>query len=176
MRSLRTIRLVAAIAAAFMIGVLPLGITRAATTSTSVVTSHPNANDAVDGSIVQISLGFEVPVDHQRSTLTLRSIQGDRQLRPRLQASPNHLFTIVGRLSPGDYELVWEARLSGGQTRNGTIPFTVNSSQAGDSGEHVSRVESHRHLLSGRSNLVAASVRGPELGLNRRTIHRAHAG
>lgn len=100
------------------------------------------ANDAVNGLKVQISLDFGMPVDHQRSTLTLRSIQGDRQLRPRLEASPNYLFSIVGRLPPGDDELVWEARLSGGQIRSGTIPFTVNSSQAGVSGEHVSRVES----------------------------------
>jgi methionine-rich copper-binding protein CopC len=79
--------------------------------------------------MVQISLGFGVPVDHQRSTLTLRSIQGDRHLSPRLEASPNYLFSIVGRLPPGDYELVWEARLSGGQRCSGTISFTVKPKQ-----------------------------------------------
>jgi methionine-rich copper-binding protein CopC len=73
MHTLRKIRLVTVIVAAFMIGGLPSGITRAATASTSVVTTYPKANDAVDGSMVQISLGFKVPVDHQRSVLTLRS-------------------------------------------------------------------------------------------------------
>lgn len=129
MHSLQKVRLVTVIVAALMIGVLPLGIMRAATASTSVVTSYPKANDAVDGSMVPISLGFEVPVDHQRSTLTLRSIQGDRQLRPRLEAPPNYLFSIVGRLPPGHYELVWEARLSAGQHCSGTISFTVKPRQ-----------------------------------------------
>lgn len=119
-----------------MIGAVLLGISYAETVSTSVVTSYPKANVVVDGSMVQIALGFEVPVDHQRSTLTLRSREGDRHLRPRLESAPKYLFSIVAGLAPGAYELVWEARLSGGQIRSGTIPFTVNSSQAGVSGEH----------------------------------------
>ena len=129
MRSLRKVRLVAVMLAAFMIGVLPLGITHAETAPTSVVTTYPKANDVIYGSLVQISLGFEVPVNHLRSTLTLKGAQGDRQLRPRLESAPNHLFSLVGRLPPGDYELVWEALLSDGQHSSGTISFTVKSRQ-----------------------------------------------
>ena len=129
MRSLRKVRLMTIIVAAFTIGVLPSGMTRAATASTSVVSSYAKANDAADGSMIQISLGFKVPVDHQRSTLILRSVRGDRQLRPRLDSSPNYLFSIVGRLPPGDYELVWEARLSDGQQSSGTLSFTAKPGQ-----------------------------------------------
>jgi methionine-rich copper-binding protein CopC len=94
-----------------------------------MVTSHPKAHDVVDGSMVDIVLGFNVPVDHERSTLTLRSGQGDRQLRPRLESAPNYLFGTAGRLVPGAYELEWSAWLSGGQIRSGRIPFTVDSSR-----------------------------------------------
>jgi methionine-rich copper-binding protein CopC len=164
MRSLRTVRLVAVIVAALMIGALPLGISRAAPVWTGVVTAYPTANDVVDGSMVQINLGFEVPVNHERSTLTLRSGQGDRQLRPRLESAPNHLFSIVGGLAPGAYELVWEARLANGQIRSGTIPFTINPNQASVSIEHVSRVESERHHESESSRPAAPPVKAPETG------------
>jgi methionine-rich copper-binding protein CopC len=79
--------------------------------------------------MVDIVLGFEVPVDHQRSTLTLRSDQGERELRPRLESAPNYLFGTAGRLVPGTYELDWSAWLSDGQIRSGKLPFTVNSSR-----------------------------------------------
>ena len=125
MRSLRTVMLPAAIVSAMIIGGQPLGSSRAETVSTDVITSSPKANDIVDGTMVDISLVFGAPVDHQRSTLTLRSSQGDRQLRPRLESAPNHLFGVAGHLEPGAYELVWEARLSGGRSSSGTIPFTV---------------------------------------------------
>jgi hypothetical protein len=95
--------------------------------------------------MVQVHLCFEAPVDHERSTLTLKSREAVRQLIPRLEAATDCLFSIVGRLAPGAYDLVWEARLSGGQTENSTIPFTVKSSQATVSDEHVSRVESDWH-------------------------------
>src|SRR5215813_540445 len=107
MRNLGIFRLVIVIAAAFMIGLIPHETLRAATEPTSVITSYSKPNDAVYGSMVEISLGFEVPVDHQRSTLILRSTQGDRQIRPRLESPPNYLFGIVGRLPAGDYELIW---------------------------------------------------------------------
>jgi hypothetical protein len=56
--------------------------------------------------------------------------------------------TLFGLMfTPTFYTLVrrWEARLSDGQTDSGTIPFTVKSSQAMVSDEHVSRVESDWH-------------------------------
>jgi methionine-rich copper-binding protein CopC len=128
MFSLRTVRLLAAIVAALTIGGLPLGNSRAETESTGVITSYPKPNDIVDGTMVDVALVFQMPVDHQRSTLTLRSSEGDRQLRPRLESAPNYLFGVAGRLPPGPYELFWEARLPGGQSASGTIPFTVKPS------------------------------------------------
>jgi methionine-rich copper-binding protein CopC len=129
MRSLRMVGLIAYIVAAWIIGALSFERSLAATASTGVVTSHPKANEIVDGSMVDIVLGFEVPVDHERSTLNLRSGRGDRQLRPRLESAPNYLFGTAGRLVPGAYQLEWTALLSGGQFRSGTIPFTVASSR-----------------------------------------------
>jgi methionine-rich copper-binding protein CopC len=96
MHTSRTIRLIAATVAMFLIEALPLSISCAEITSTGVVVSHPATNDAVDGSMVQISLDFGVPVDHERSTLTLNSSQGHRQVRPRLESAPNYLFGIAG--------------------------------------------------------------------------------
>jgi methionine-rich copper-binding protein CopC len=142
MRSSRTIWRVSVIATALIIGGLPLGTSRADTGSMDLVRSYPKPNDVVDGSMVQVHLCFEAPVDHERSTLTLRSRGPIRQLRPRLEAATDCLFSIPGRLAPGDYDLVWEAWLSGGQTDSGTIPFTVRSSQASSSDERVSRIES----------------------------------
>lgn len=129
MRSSRTVRRAGVMVAALIIGTLPLETSRAQTGLMGVVASYPRANDVVDGSAFQISLRFDLPVDHERSTLTLRTRQDVRQLRPRLGSATNYLFSIAGPLAPGAYELIWEARLSGGQTRSGTIPFTVKSSQ-----------------------------------------------
>jgi methionine-rich copper-binding protein CopC len=142
MRSSRTSRRVGVTIAALIIGGLPLGTLHAETRSMDVVRSSPKPNDVVDGSMVSVHLCFEAPVDHERSTLTLRSRDAVRQLRPRLEAATDCLFSIVGRLAPGDYDLVWEARLSDGQTDSGTIPFSVMSSQARSSDKRVSRIES----------------------------------
>jgi methionine-rich copper-binding protein CopC len=125
MRSLQTVGQVASIVAALIVLAPSLESPRAETVSPGIVTSDPMPNDVVEGSMVDIILGFEVPVDHERSTLTLRNGNGYRQLRPRLESAPNYLFGIAGRLAPGAYELEWTAWLSGGQIRTGTIPFTV---------------------------------------------------
>jgi methionine-rich copper-binding protein CopC len=140
-RSPRNIWRVGVIIAASNIGGLPPGMSHAETGSMDVVRSYPKPNDVVDGSMAQVHLCFGAPVDHERSTLTLRSRGSVRQLRPRLEAATDCLFSIVGRLAPGDYDLGWEARLSGGQTDSGTISFTVRSSKASVSDERVSRVE-----------------------------------
>ena len=147
---------------ALIVGVLPFGQSRAAAVWTEVGPSYPRANVVVDGSMVQVVLGFEVSVDHERSTLTLRSAQGDQELRPRLESAPNYLFSIVGRLAPGAYELVWEARLAGGQIRRGTLPFTINSDQASASGEHVSRIERNARRTTARP--VASLAEAHEAG------------
>lgn len=104
---------------------LPSARLDAAPASSGFIESSPKAHDVVDGSAVAFSLRFEAPVDHSRSTLSLRSSDGVRQLRPRLGSAANYLFGHAGRLAPGTYELAWKARLSGGEVRSGTIPFTV---------------------------------------------------
>ena len=144
MRSFRIARRAIVTVAALMIGIIPLGVDRAATVSTVIVTPNLGSNDVVDRSTVQIFLGFDVPVDHQKSTLTLKSPQGDRQLKPRLESAPNYLFSIAGNLAPGAYELAWQARLPGGQTQSGIIPFMIASRRASVSDKHASRTESER--------------------------------
>ena len=129
MRSLRRGQLATVTVAALIIGALPFGITRAEMVSKSVTPTYSKSNDVEYGSLVRISLGFEAPVDHQKSMLTLKSARGDRQLRPRLESAPNYLFVSVGHLPPGDYELVWQALLSDGQHSRGAISFTVKSRQ-----------------------------------------------
>jgi methionine-rich copper-binding protein CopC len=129
MRGIWTVRVVATTVAVLMIGPLLFASARAERMSTRMVRSYPQANDVLDGSMVDIVLGFEVPVDHERSTLTLRSERGDRELRPRLESAPNYLFGTAGRLVPGAYELDWSAWLADGQVRSGKIPFTVDSSR-----------------------------------------------
>jgi methionine-rich copper-binding protein CopC len=137
MRSIGIIRLAAAMIAVLMSPALPLKAPSAEAASTGIVSTYPKANDVVYGSTVQISLGFEVPVDHERSTLLLKSDLGDRQLCPRLESAPNYLSGIAGHLAPGAYELIWVARLSDGRTSTGTLPFTLKSTPATAEGSNM---------------------------------------
>jgi methionine-rich copper-binding protein CopC len=93
--------------------------------SVRVVSSHPAVDEIMDGSETSFAIRFDRPVDHARSRLTLVTPQGDRPLEPRLETEPNTLFSPVGRLPPGLYELRWEAIESGGAVTRGTIPFRV---------------------------------------------------
>jgi hypothetical protein len=163
-RSIRTGRSAAVFITALMGEVLSFGQSRATPVWTDVVPSYPRVNVVVDGSVVHATLGFEVPVDHELSTLTLRSGQGRQELRPRLESAPNYLFSNLGRLAPGAYELAWEARLAGGQIRRGTVPFTINSEQASVSAEHVSRIERERHREAGTARPVAPPAGRPQAG------------
>src|ERR687896_132316 len=70
-----TIRPLRVVVVALMIGALPLGNVRAESGSMGVITSSPKAHDVVDG---------------YSSTLSLRSDQGARELRPRLRSAPNY--------------------------------------------------------------------------------------
>jgi methionine-rich copper-binding protein CopC len=79
----------------------------------------------MDGSATSFAIRFDRPVDHARSRLTLVTPQGDRSLQPRLEAEPNTLFSPIGRLEPGGYELRWEAVEPGGAVSRGAIPFRV---------------------------------------------------
>jgi methionine-rich copper-binding protein CopC len=90
-----------------------------------IVTSFPKAHDVVDGTMVVVSLRFNARVDHQSARFLLKGDEGVRELRARLRSAPNALFAIVGHLTPGPYELTWEARLADGRTVKDWIPFTV---------------------------------------------------
>jgi hypothetical protein len=128
MYSSRKVMLLAAIGAGLTVGGHWFGSSRAETALADAIASYPKANDIVDGSMVDIVLAFQVPVDRERPTLILRSSPGDRPLRPRLESATNYLFSVAGRLNHGAYELFWEARLSGGQSSNGTIRFIAKPS------------------------------------------------
>jgi len=123
-RKSRVIRRIVVITALAI--VTPLLVTaQAGSQSIDIVTSSPRAHDVVDGSMVVVALQFDAPVDHQRSQFLLKGSRGVRKLRPRLRSAPKYLFSIVGHLMPGAYELEWDARLSDGRNIKGTIPFTV---------------------------------------------------
>lgn len=131
----RLLRALSITATGFMIGVITHATSHAESEAVgveerSVIASNPKPHEAVNGAMVQVSVCFRVPVDHAKSVLTLRGQEGERQLKPRLEASTNCLFSIVGQLQAGWYLLDWEALLSDGGTETGTIPFTVSSKLA----------------------------------------------
>ena len=113
------------VALAFAIASLPWAESWAR--SMSVVESYPMVNQIMEGRADSFSIRFDGPVDHASSRLTLVTPQGSRPLHARLDSEPNTLFTAVGKLPPGSYELRWEARAMDGQVTKGTIPFKVGA-------------------------------------------------
>ena len=93
----------------------------------SVVESFPMVDQIMDGRATSFSVRFDGPIDHAASRLTLVTPHGSRSLRARLDSEPNTLFTAVGALPPGSYELQWEARAMDGEVSKGTIPFKVSA-------------------------------------------------
>jgi len=91
----------------------------------SLMESYPAVNEIMDGSATSFALRFDGPVDHQRARFTLIGPMGTRTLRARLNSEPNTLFTAIGKLPPGDYELDWQARAPSGEISEGRIPFHV---------------------------------------------------
>jgi methionine-rich copper-binding protein CopC len=89
------------------------------------MSSFPVVDQVMDGSATSFAIRFDQPVDHVRSRLILVTPQGERALQPRRETEPNTLFSPVGRLPPGAYELRWEAVEMGGAVARGTIPFRV---------------------------------------------------
>ena len=92
----------------------------------SVMESFPMINQIMDGTATSFSIRFDGPVDHAKSRLTLVTPHGARALHARLDSEPNTLFTAVGILPSGSYELRWEARAMDGEVSKGTIPFKVS--------------------------------------------------
>lgn len=95
--------------------------------SMNVVGSFPMVNEIMDGRATSFSIRFDGPVDHATSRLTLVTPHGTRALHARLDSEPNTLFTAVGTLPAGRYELRWEARSMDGDVTKGTIPFEVSA-------------------------------------------------
>jgi methionine-rich copper-binding protein CopC len=113
------------VALAFAIASLPWAESWAR--SMSVVESYPMVNQIMEGKADAFSIRFDGPINHASSRLTLVTPQGSRPLHARLDSEPNTLFTAVGKLPPGSYELRWEARAMDGQVSKGTIPFKVGA-------------------------------------------------
>jgi copper resistance protein C len=90
-----------------------------------MVEQSPKVSEIVDGSAIAFALRFDGPLDHQRSRLTLVGPRGERELRPRLDAQPNTLYSAIGRLEPGDYRLRWTCVTRNGEMMSGDYPFTV---------------------------------------------------
>jgi methionine-rich copper-binding protein CopC len=95
--------------------------------SMSVVGSFPMVDQIMDGRSTSFSIRFDGPIDHAASRLTLVTPHGVRSLRARLNSEPNTLFTAVGTLPAGNYELRWEARAMDGEVSKGIIPFKVSA-------------------------------------------------
>jgi methionine-rich copper-binding protein CopC len=92
----------------------------------SVLESFPMVDQIMDGTATSFSIRFDGPVNHATSRLTLVTPHGARTLHARLDSEPNTLFTVVGILPSGSYELRWEARAMDGEVSKGTIPFKVS--------------------------------------------------
>ena len=73
----------------------------------SLVEHVPAVTQLMDGNTLAFALRFDQPINHYRSTLTLVTPDGTSMLRPRLSAQPNTLYSAIGRLKPGAYELRW---------------------------------------------------------------------
>lgn len=85
----------------------------------------PAVTQIMDDGALAFALHFDRPIDHYRSIITLVAPDGTRILHVRLSAQPNTLYSAIGRLTPGSYELTWQAYTVTGKTLAGTIPFTV---------------------------------------------------
>ena len=74
---------------------------------------------------VAFALRFDRLIDHAGSRLDLSDGRSSRRLVPRLNAQPNTLFTAVGKLQSGDYELTWTAKSRDGDILAGSFSFRV---------------------------------------------------
>jgi methionine-rich copper-binding protein CopC len=91
----------------------------------SMVEQVPAVTEITDGSALAFALRFDQPVNHYRSTLTLVKPGGTSMLPFRFSAQPNTLYSAVGRLTAGSYELRWQAHTATGEILAGMIPFAV---------------------------------------------------
>lgn len=92
-----------------------------------VVETGPANGATIDVQSEGFYVRFDRPVDHVRSTLTLRrGAEIVQTLHPRLKAAPDVLFARAPALEPGDYTLSWTVNaLDGKEVVQGQIAFSV---------------------------------------------------
>ena len=94
--------------------------------SMTVMESFPMVNQIMDGSATSFSIRFDGPIAHGSARLTLITPRASQALRARLESEPNTLYTAVGALPPGAYELRWQVHAMDGTLSKGVIPFKVS--------------------------------------------------
>ena len=105
--------------------VLPI----AAHADPDLVASTPAANASVMGGNVAIRLRYNTAIDHAASLLRLQGpggVQAPLQIDPA--SPPDSLWTETS-LMPGGYEVLWQARATGGGVSAGAVPFTVTPNE-----------------------------------------------
>jgi methionine-rich copper-binding protein CopC len=87
---------------------------------------HPQSSRLVSGRAVAFAVTFDHIVSHSGSQLTLVTPAGDtRRIPIRLVAQPNTLYTSIGDLEPGDYQLQWNAQAVDGTRLHGSLRFSI---------------------------------------------------
>ena len=103
-----------------------VSLTRAASAHAVLVRSSPAINATVEGPDVPVTIKFSSRVDGARSTLTLKSPDGQaRPLTIEQQSSPDTVTAHAPRLVPGEYAIQWQVLATDGHVTRGEIPFRV---------------------------------------------------
>ena len=92
-----------------------------------VTGSSPSAQATMTGRQTEFFVRFDAPVDHASARLEVAREGQEVQTRhARLRLGPDRLYSGVGTLAPGDYELRWSVRPARDHdVSNGSIPFSV---------------------------------------------------
>jgi methionine-rich copper-binding protein CopC len=91
-----------------------------------LVQSSPLANAIVQGPDVPITMKFNSRVDGSRSTLRLKTPDGQsRPLTIDKQSAPETLTAQATGLVPGKYAIQWQVLATDGHITRGEVPFTV---------------------------------------------------
>jgi copper resistance protein C len=101
-------------------------ITRVALAHAVLVQSSPAANAVVQGPDVPITMKFNSRVDASRSTLLLRTPDGQsKPLTIDPQSAPDTLTAKASQLAAGKYAIQWQVLAVDGHITRGLIPFVV---------------------------------------------------
>jgi|HubBroStandDraft_5_1064220.scaffolds.fasta_scaffold1007531_1 methionine-rich copper-binding protein CopC len=90
-------------------------------------TSSPVADAIIHGDHSEYVVRFDGPIDHAGSRLEItQNGKLVRTLTPSLASAPDVLYGQAMTLSPGHYQLHWQAKSTpDGEVSSGEIPFTV---------------------------------------------------